>query len=106
MSDDKLIPNPANFIIYTASDGAVKIGVVIQGETVWLTQKQMAELFGVQTPAINKHLSNIFASGELQEAAVISKMEITAADAKTYQTNFDKQIKHLASGKDKNDPTH
>jgi hypothetical protein len=78
--------NSTQFILYTAADDAVKIGVIIQGETVWLTQKQMAELFGVQVPAINKHLNNIFSVGELEEEAVISIMEITAADGKTYQT--------------------
>lgn len=86
MNENTLIPHENNFILYTSSDGAVKIGVIVQGETVWLTQKQMSELFGVQVPAINKHLSNIFASGELQEDAVISILETTAADGKTYQT--------------------
>lgn len=87
MSKESITPNPTNFIFYTAKSGTVRIGVVVRGETVWLTQKQMAELFGVQVPAINRHLSNIFASGELQESSVISIMEITAADGKTYQTN-------------------
>ncbi len=50
---------------------------MVQDETIWLTQKAMAELFGVQTPAISKHLKNIFASGELDENVVISKMETT-----------------------------
>ncbi|MCP4184818.1 MAG: DNA-binding protein, partial [Hyphomicrobiales bacterium] len=63
MSEKNLVPNKNDFIFYTTSDGAVKIGIIIQDETVWLTQKQMAELFGVQVPAINKHLRNIFASG-------------------------------------------
>ena len=48
----------------------------------------MAELFGVAVPAISKHLKNIFDSGELQESSVVSKMEITAADGKKYQTTF------------------
>lgn len=86
MSEKNVIPSPTNFILYTDSDGAIKISVVIQGETVWLTQKQMADLFGIQVPAINKHLRNIFASGELQEDAVISILETTAADGKTYKT--------------------
>ncbi len=86
MSDKAITPNPNDFIFYTTSDGAVKIGVIIQGETVWLTQKQMANLFGVQVPAINKHLSNIFTSGELQAESVISILETTAADGKTYRT--------------------
>jgi len=76
------------FLLYTAPDGAVKIDVFFQDESVWLTQKALAELFGVKTPAINKHLKNIFESGELDEAAVISKMETTASDGKSYQTKF------------------
>lgn len=86
MSEQELVPHEDNFIIYTSHDGTVKVGVIIQDETIWLTQKQMSELFGVQVPAINKHLSNIFASGELSEQAVISILETTAADGKTYQT--------------------
>ena len=86
MNDNSLTPETKNFILYTAGENEIKIGVIIQGETVWLTQKHMAELFGVQIPAINKHLGNIFTSGELSEEAVVSKMEITAADGKIYQT--------------------
>lgn len=86
MSEKEIIPSPTNFILYASDDDTVKVGVIVQGETVWLTQKQMAELFSVQVPAINKHLANIFASGELQEEAVVSILEITAADGKTYQT--------------------
>jgi hypothetical protein len=86
MNQKRLTPGPNDFILYTSTDGAVKIGVVVQGETVWITQKHMADLFGVQVPAISKHLRNIFTSGELFEGAVVSKMEITAADGKVYQT--------------------
>jgi hypothetical protein len=86
MSPNPQTSNSTQFILYTAADDTVKIGVMIQGETVWLTQKQMAELFGVQVPAINKHLNNIFGAGELEEKAVVSIMETTAADGKTYQT--------------------
>jgi len=64
------------FLLYTASDGAVKVEVFLKGETVWLTQKALAELFGVKVPAINKHLKNIFESGELVREATVSKMEI------------------------------
>ena len=76
------------FLLYTAPDGAVKVEVVMKDETVWLTQKALAELFGVQVPAINKHLKNIFDAGELVEAAVISILETTAADGKHYQTRY------------------
>jgi len=77
-----------NFLLYTAPDGAVKIEVFLKDETVWLTQKALAELFGVKVPAINKHLRNIFASGELVEASVVSILETTAADGKNYQTRY------------------
>jgi len=76
------------FLLYTAPDGAVKVEVFFKDETVWLTQKALAELFGVKVPAINKHLRNIFASGELVENAVISILETTAADGKNYQTRY------------------
>ena len=76
------------FLLYTAPDGAVKVEVFFKDETAWLTQKALAELFGVKVPAINKHLRNIFASGELVENAVISILETTAADGKNYQTRY------------------
>ena len=65
------------FLLYTTPSEDIKINAVIKDETLWLTQKAMAELFGVQTPAINKHLKNIFESSELNESMVVSKMEIT-----------------------------
>jgi len=68
------------FLIYTAPDGAVKVEVVMKDEMVWLTQKALAELFGVKVPAINKHLKNIFDSGELTREATVSKMEIVHAE--------------------------
>jgi len=76
------------FLLYTAPDGAVKVEVYFKDETVWLTQKALAELFGVKVPAVNKHLKNIFESGELSEDSVISILETTAADGKRYQTRF------------------
>lgn len=76
------------FLLYTAPDGAVKVEVFFKDETVWLTQKALAELFGVKVPAINKHLKNIFESGELAEESVISILETTAADGKNYQTRY------------------
>jgi hypothetical protein len=76
------------FLLYTAPNGTVKVDVVLKDETVWLTQKALAELFGVQVPGINKHLKNIFDSGELVEDSVISILETTAADGKNYQTRY------------------
>lgn len=65
------------FLLYTAPTGAVKVEVLLSGETLWLTQERMAELFGVQRPAITKHLKNIFESNELQEDVVCSILEHT-----------------------------
>ena len=68
------------FLLYTAPDGAVKVDVFFKEETVWLTQKALAELFAVKVPAINKHFKNIFESGELDREATISKMEIVRTE--------------------------
>jgi hypothetical protein len=65
----------SDFLLYTGNDGKVTVEVFLKDETVWLTQKAMAELFGVNIPAINKHLSNIFESGELQKEATLSILE-------------------------------
>ena len=74
-------------ILYHSDDGDVSVNAYIKDETLWITQKAMAELFGVQVPAISKHLKNIFHEGELEEQVVVSKMEITtphgAIDGKT-----------------------
>jgi hypothetical protein len=75
------------FLLYTAPDGAVKVDVFIQQETVWLTQKALADLFGVKVPAVNKHLKNIFDSDELIENSVISILEHTAGDGKNTGQN-------------------
>ena len=63
-------------IIYTSEDGSVSLDTKLENETIWLTQKQMAELFGVKTPAINKHLNNIYNEGELSKDSTISILEI------------------------------
>lgn len=63
-------------LFYTTPKGALKINVYFQGETAWLTQKALADLFGVQIPAVAKHLKNIYESGELSREATVSKMEI------------------------------
>ncbi len=65
------------FLLYTAPGGEVKVEVLLNGETLWLTQERMAELFGVQRPAITKHLKNIFESNELKEDMVCSILEHT-----------------------------
>ena len=65
------------FLIYKSEEEDISVDAVVKDESIWLSQKGMAELFGVQVPAINKHLKNIFEDGELNEEVVISKMEIT-----------------------------
>jgi len=75
-------------VIYKTKDGQAKLEVNLREETVWLTQKQIAELFGTQRPAVTKHLKNIFKSSELYENSVSSILEHTAADGKKYKTAF------------------
>lgn len=78
----------SGFLLYKAPDGDVRIEVVLEDETVWLTQKAMGDLFGVETQTINYHLKEVFKSGELDENSVIRKIRITASDGKKYLTNF------------------
>lgn len=80
--------NEIQFLLYNMPDADGKVQVVIKDETLWCTQKAMAQLFGVGIPAIRKHLKNIFAEGELVADSVISKMETTAADGKNYTTTY------------------
>ncbi|MCF6179590.1 MAG: virulence RhuM family protein [Geopsychrobacter sp.] len=76
------------FLLYTTPDGKVKVEIFLKDETIWLTQDRIAELFGVQRPAVTKHLKNIFESGELVENSVSSILEHTARDDKKYKTRF------------------
>lgn len=75
-------------IILYQPDDKICLEVRLEEETVWLTQAQIADLFGVKQPAISKHLSNIFKSGELDEKRVYSILEYTATDGKIYKTKF------------------
>jgi prophage maintenance system killer protein len=74
--------------LYQGPDGKTSLLVRLEADSVWLTQAQLAELFAVKVPGINKHLKNIFSSGELMEESVISILETTAADGKSYRTRF------------------
>ena len=77
-----------HIIIYQSEDGKTHIEVKLEENTVWLTQQQIADLFGVKQPAVSKHFKNIFDSGELNKDSVYSIMEYTAADGKVYKTGF------------------
>jgi len=78
----------SEFVLYRTEDGTARIEVCFFGQTVWLTQKQMADLFQKDVRTINEHLQNIFNEGELSPQAVIRKFRITAADGKSYQTRY------------------
>ena len=83
--------NNGEIIIYQTADGQTQIDVRMENETVWLTQKQIAELFGTKRPAITKHLKNIYASEELDENSTCSILEHMGNDGKqTYSTNPNK----------------
>ena len=82
------IENKGEIVIYTSKDGKVSLDVRLENDTIWLTQIQIAELFDVRRPAISKHLKNIFESGELIEDSVVSILETTASDNKSYKTRF------------------
>ncbi len=78
----------SEIILYTTPQGDVRLEVIVQDETVWLTQKAMGELFGVAKSTISEHLSNIFVGQELIERSVVRKIRTTAADGKNYNTQF------------------
>ena len=87
-----------NILLFSTTDKKAKVSVFFQDGTFWLTQKAMAELFGVNVPAISKHLKNIFETGELEAISVVSKMETTASDGKNYETTFYRLEAILAVG--------
>lgn len=74
-------------VIFKSKEGP-RIDVRLDEDTVWLTQKQMTELFNKDVRTINEHIKNIFNESELEENSVIRKSRITASDGKTYETNF------------------
>lgn len=82
------------FLLYTAPNGAIKVEVLLHNESIWLTQERMAELFGVQRPAITKHLKNIFESNELQEKVVVSILEHTTAHGAIEGKTQTQQVKY------------
>ena len=78
----------SDIILYSSADGNIRVEVFYSGETFWLSQKRMAELFGVDRTVITKHLQNVFLTNELEEVSVCAKFAHTAEDGKVYQTNF------------------
>ncbi len=78
----------SHFLFYTSGDGKVKVQVIVENETVWSSQKGLAEIFGVDVRTVSEHLRNIFQSAELDAASVIRKIRITAVDGKNYETSF------------------
>ena len=70
--------NEIQFFLYNIDQEDIKVKVAVKDETIWVTQRGMAELFGVNIPAISKHLTNIYEEGELLSEATVSKMEIVA----------------------------
>ena len=80
--------NQSEMIIYTTADGMTKIETTFDGDTVWLSIDQMAELFQRDKSTISRHIKNIFTEGELDRNSVVAKFATTAADGKTYQVEF------------------
>lgn len=75
MKKSHIPANQTDFLLYTTTDGKVKVEVFVKDETIWLTQKAMAKLFGVKIPAVSKHLANIYETGELEQHATLSILE-------------------------------
>lgn len=88
MQSNLIAVQDKNEIVLYQPDETIRLEVRMENETVWLTQNQIAELFGTQRPAITKHLNNIFRSQELEANSVSSILERTATDGKTYNTKY------------------
>lgn len=80
--------NRSEILMYQTDDGQTKIEVTFENETVWLSLKDMAELFRRDKSVISRHIKNIFKEGELAENSVVAKYATTAADGKTYQVDY------------------
>lgn len=83
-----MLPKEFNFLIYKSEDENLSVNAYIKDETIWLTQKSMAELFGCSSDNISLHLKNVFQSGELEKKSVTEEFSATAADGKKYKTQF------------------
>lgn len=89
MMDNEKDLKRSEFLLYTTTDGSVKVEVFYAGETVWLTQSKMAELFGVDRSVITKHVANVFESGELDEQSNVQKMHVAHSAKPVSYYNLD-----------------
>lgn len=85
---DKPTPREGEILLYTGTEGDIRVEVLFEDESFWLTQKRMGELFDVDVRTVSEHLQNIFRTGELVEDSVIRKFRTTAADGKSYLTSY------------------
>lgn len=86
--DKNMQPKEGKILFYTTEEGKLNLGVLFSGETVWLTQGQMVELFNRDKSVISRHIKNIFAEGELDEKSVVAFFATTASDGKTYDIAY------------------
>lgn len=84
-----LIPNQNNFILYTTQQGDIKLNVLLENETIWLTQEQMSTLFGRERSVITKHIGNVFKEGELEEKSNVQNLHISSSDKPVKFYNLD-----------------
>lgn len=80
--------NNNEILIYQSQDGTIKVDVLFEGETVWLSQSQLSTLFGKSKSTISEHIKHIFEEGELDSSAVVRNFRTTAEDGKEYNTNY------------------
>lgn len=85
MSQSRTLPPEGEFLLYTTEDGQAQLEVRLDGETVWLSLAQLAELFLRNKSLISRHIKNILNEGELVADSVVANFATTAADAKTYK---------------------
>ena len=85
---NEIVPYENELIVYTTPEGNVRVNIMYSNDSFWLSQNQIAELFGVNVRTVSEHLQSIFKSNELNQDSVIRKIRITAADEKSYLTNF------------------
>jgi len=103
-------PNEGELILYQTPEGTVRIEVLYESETFWLNQKKIAELFGVDLRTISYHLGEIYASGELSQAATLRKIRRVQKEGtfriqqdQQFESDFEKEIKRIEQKEDKED---